>query len=273
MAAGEESSYRIGERSFRNVSAELERLRVQAEIAWPEELRALRRHGLRDGADLLEAGCGPGFVTALLLEHAEPRSVTALDVDPTMLAHARDLVGESDRVRFVEASATATGLDSDSVDVAVVRFLLQHLPNVEAVLAELRRVLRPGGRLIVVEADQAFDTIFHPEPSFARDLMDAVGMAQRAQGGDRTIGRRLPRLLLEAGFSDVAVDAVVVHSALVGRETIRSTIPDQALDHLQAAGFVSSELAATARDYLTRIDAGDQDFDAMILYLVVSGSS
>lgn len=60
---------------------------------------------------------------------------------------------------------------------------------------------------------------------------------------------------------------------MVGREPIRGTIPDQALEHMEASGIVSPELAAAARDYLARIDSGEQPFEGMVMYLVVSGSA
>lgn len=123
-----------------------------------------------------------------------------------------------------------------------------------------------------MDADFAFTTIFDTEPPFARELIDAVIEGQRRQGGEPHVGRKLPALLRDAGFSDIAVDAIVVHSVVVGREAIRATIPDQALDHLEAAGHVSSELAATARDYLARIDAGEP-FEGMDIALAVSGSA
>jgi ubiquinone/menaquinone biosynthesis C-methylase UbiE len=265
-------SYRIGEAQFGNVSLELERLRIQAEVLWTQERRVLPQHGLRDGANVLEVGCGPGFVTRLLLESFPRVSVTGLDADATMLAHARDQVGDSDRVRIVEASATATGLPDAAFDIVLARFLLQHLPNVDDALVELRRVLAPGGRLIVVDADFAFSTLFEPEPPFTRELIDAVIEGQRRRGGDPHIGRKLPRLLREAGFSNIAVDAVVAHSVVVGRAAIRGVIPDQALDYLEAAALISSELAAEARGYLARIDSGEQDFEGMEMALVISGS-
>ena len=270
MCPREPSSYRIGEAQFRDVSSELERLRIQAEVLWPSESPALRRHGLHDGASVLEAGCGPGFVTRLLLDSFEGTTVTGLDLDHVMLAHARDHVDE--RARFVQASAAETGLLDGAFDVVLARFLLQHVPDSAQVLAELRRVLRPGGRLIVVDADFTFSTLFEPEPVFTRELMDAVIRGQQLPGGDPHIGRKLPRLLREAGFSDLAVDVIVAHSVVVGRAPIRRVIPDQALDHLEAAGLVSRELAGEARSYLARIDSGEQDFEGMEAALVVSGS-
>ena len=272
MNEREAGSYKVGEAQFRDVSAEIERLRIQADALWPHELPVLARHGLRGGVHVLEAGCGPGFVTRLLLESLPEGTVTGLDIDGTMLAHARERVDEPGRVRFVEASAAETGLPDDSVDVVLARFLLQHVPGVPAVLAEFRRVLGDGGRVIVVDADFAFSTLFEPEPDFTPVLMAAIVEGQRRLGGDPHVGRKLPRLLRDAGFSDIAVDAVVAHSVVVGRAAIRGVIPDQALDHLEGAGLVSSELADEARAYLARIDSGEQEFEGMETALVVSGS-
>jgi len=274
MSSGDTGSYRIGEARFRDASAELERLRIQAEVFWPSELPVLERHGLRPGvADVLEAGCGPGYVTALLREHLRGGSVTALDLDPAMLEHARGHLGQDGRVRFVQASVQQTGLPDDAFDVVLARLVLQHVPDARGAFPELRRVLRPGGRLIVVDADFAFTTIFDPEPPFARELMDAVIQGQRLQGGDPHIGRRLPAMLRDAGFTEIIVDAVVAHSVVVGRDAIRATIPDQALDHLEAGGLVSGELAAAAREYLARIDSGEQTFEGMDLTMVASGAA
>lgn len=272
MSSGETGSYRIGEARFHDASSELERLRIQAELTWAQELAVCERRGLRRDASVLEAGCGPGFVTVRLLEYLEGGSLTALDVDSTMLVHARELVGD-DRVRFVEASAASTGLEPASFDVVLARLLLQHVPEVEGAIRELRRVLRAGGRLLVADADFAFSTLFEPEPPFARDIVDAVTRAQRLQGGDGQIGRKLPRLLREAGFREIAVDAVVAHSVVAGREPVRRIVPDQALDYLEAVGLLSRETAEAGREFLARIDSGEQEFEGMLMFLVVSGSA
>jgi ubiquinone/menaquinone biosynthesis C-methylase UbiE len=91
-------------------------------------------------------------VTELLLAYLRGGSVTALDVDPAMLDHARRHLGDDEPVRFVEATATATGVAEGSFDAVLVRFVLQHLPDPGAVLRELKRVLRQRGRLLVIDA-------------------------------------------------------------------------------------------------------------------------
>jgi ubiquinone/menaquinone biosynthesis C-methylase UbiE len=82
---------------------------VQAELVWPQELSVLERHGLRADSTVLEAGCGPGFVTLRLLEHVRDGTVTGLDLDTTMLEHARELMSGSERVRFVQTARRRPG--------------------------------------------------------------------------------------------------------------------------------------------------------------------
>ncbi|RKN51238.1 class I SAM-dependent methyltransferase [Micromonospora endolithica] len=113
----------------------------------------LRRLGgpLPPGARVLEIGCGPGYGTRLILERFGAAHVDALDLDPAMIARARRrLAGYGDRVRLqtgdavdLRASVDATDPSYDAVfDFAIVH----HIPAWRAAIAEIARVLRPGGR-------------------------------------------------------------------------------------------------------------------------------
>ncbi|NLT07371.1 MAG: class I SAM-dependent methyltransferase [Solirubrobacterales bacterium] len=112
---------------------------------------ALERHarygwaaGLTGGARVLDIGCGGGSGTARLAETA--RTVTGVDVSPARIAEALAAHGSS--ARFLEGDMRRLPLDDDSFDVAVCFEALTHVAEVERVLDELRRVLRPGGTLL-----------------------------------------------------------------------------------------------------------------------------
>ncbi len=104
------------------------------------ELELVRRYGT--GRDILEAGCGTG----LLLAEASRvgRSALGLDLSHGMLkrAHARGL-------RIVQGSLTALPLPDDSVDLVYSMKVLAHVPPIREALAELARVTRPGGHLLL----------------------------------------------------------------------------------------------------------------------------
>lgn len=268
----ERGSYRLRE-SYRDADAEIERLRVQATVAWPQEADLLARRGLAPDAHVLEAGCGPGFVTELLLDLVPDGAVTAIDVDPEMVARASARVANRERLRVIEASATRTGFENGAFDAVVARFLLQHLAEREATLAEFHRVLRPGGRLFVTDVDDGLGVLLDPEPPFAADLARVQGEIQRQRGGDRLIGRRLPGLLRAAGFTELAVDAVAAHSEILGFEALRLMLSDsrQRVQALGEAGLVPQEHVSAAIDYIDRAVSGQIHVQALVTFLVVSG--
>jgi SAM-dependent methyltransferase len=85
-------------------------------------------------------------------------------------------------------------------DHAFICFVLEHLPDPEGALQALKRALRPGGSMTVIEGDHG-SAFFHPDsPSARRAIQCMVELQQRA-GGDPLIGRRLYPLLVEAGLS------------------------------------------------------------------------
>ncbi len=105
----------------------------------------------------LDAGCGTGFLSFELA--ARGHRVTGVDFAPAMLAEARRKAAEHDApVRFEEADAEQLSFPSGSFDFAISRHVLWTLPHPEAAIDEWIRVLRPGGRLVVL--DGQFDPGF-----------------------------------------------------------------------------------------------------------------
>lgn len=104
------------------------------------ELDLVRRHG--EGRDVLEAGCGTGL---LLREAARVgRSAIGLDLSRGMLRTARER-----GLRVVQGTLTALPLPPESVDLVYSMKVLPHVPLIREALAELARVVRPGGHLLL----------------------------------------------------------------------------------------------------------------------------
>ena len=147
----------------------------------------------RDPLDALDAGCGTGFLTFELA--ARGHRVTGVDFAPAMLAEAQRKAAELGvSVRFEKADAEKLPFPSHSFDLAISRHVLWTLPHPEAAIDEWIRVLRPGGRLVVV--DGQFDPGFLIEPS-----QNARSSAEYAAIGERLpfLGGR-PREEIEALF-------------------------------------------------------------------------
>jgi SAM-dependent methyltransferase len=121
--------------------------------------RVLLGSGLRRGMRVADLGCGAGTVTALLAELVGPAGrVVGLDASAAQLAAARErLNGGGRTIRFVEASATDTGLPPGSFDLVYCRFLLLHLPEPDRALREMRALLRPDGVLVCEDGDLTAD--------------------------------------------------------------------------------------------------------------------
>jgi SAM-dependent methyltransferase len=89
--------------------------------------------------------------------------------------------------------------------VVYARYLLEHVADPAAVVSEMRRVLRPGGRIALQENDISLLRVDPPCPAF-EEVWAAFAACQRQLGGDALIGRRLFRLLHNAGFASVEIN-------------------------------------------------------------------
>ena len=188
---------------------EAERLSDQAAI-----LRPLLHHDtvFPPGSRVLEAGCGTGGQTQALLDGCPGVRLTCLDIDARQLDLARARLGErAAGVTFRQGDLLSAPSPPASFDHAFVCFVLEHLAEPEAALAALRRMVRPGGLVMVTEGDHG-SCRFHPETPAALAVWDALVAEQRRLGGDSTIGRRLHGLLTGAGLTDVRVSPRMVYA-------------------------------------------------------------
>lgn len=236
---------------------EAQRLADQATI-----LRPLLHDGIvfPAGSHVLEPGCGTGMQTAALLAASHGIRLTSMEIDAAQLARARAALAARSEVDFVEGDLLTAPLAPGSFDHAFVCFLLEHLPCPAAALAVLRRVVKPGGLVVVVEGDHG-SCRFHPETHAGRVVWEALSARQRQLRGDPDIGRRLHGLLRGAGLADVTVEPRMVY-ADAGHATFRDAFVRRIIvpmvegtrDAALAAGFADpatwnqgiADLAATA---------------------------
>lgn len=165
------------------------------------------------GSRVLEVGCGVGAQTLHLIDGSPGAELTAVDVSAESLARARAGVAAARpgaQVSWVRADLHDLPFADDEFDHLFVCFVLEHLADPVAALAGLRRVLRPGGTLTVIEGDHG-SAFFHPDSAPARALVGHLVALQAAKGGDALIGRRLHPLLHAAGFERVHVGPRTVY--------------------------------------------------------------
>lgn len=164
-------------------------------------------------ADWLEIGCGTGALTATILASSSPRSVLAIDPSAPFVAHAKKAVADG-RVRFEVADAQRLPVEDRSVDVVASALALNFVPDRGAALAEMARVLRPGGLLSFYVWDY---------PGGGMGFVDAFWKAAAEVDPDaaaRDEGARFPfctrdglaRICEEAGIPDPIVAPIGVET-------------------------------------------------------------
>jgi demethylmenaquinone methyltransferase/2-methoxy-6-polyprenyl-1,4-benzoquinol methylase len=196
--------------------------------------RACVEAGLRPADAVLDVACGTGKLTALLAEVVGPFGrVEGVDLSPQMIERAADTHRSRVQMHFQVANALALPFADAEFDAATIAFGLRNLADYEAGFRELRRVVRPGGRVVCLELSlprsRAWARLFHA--TFRR----AAPMAASIAGGRRAAYRYLPdsldgfptperlaTMMRSAGLADVrfwrlSTGVVALH---------RGTVPD-----------------------------------------------
>jgi len=154
---------------------------------------------LRATHRLLDFGCGPGSITVDLARSVD--AVVGVDSSAEAIAIA-DQDAAAPNVEYVEASVYELPFPDGSFDVAYGHQILHHLGNPVAALAEVRRVLVPGGVLAVRETD--FGTMTHyPHYAELDAWLELFHKVARSNGGEPDAGRRLAGWVRAAGYDDI----------------------------------------------------------------------
>ena len=212
--------------------------------------------GLKPGEDVLDIGSGPGFLACEMSAEVGPGgSVTGLDPSPSMLsiARTRSRPAGSAPVEFRPGEATALPGPADSFDAVTSTQVYEYVDDVPAALAEAWRVLRRGGRLLVLDTD--WDSIVWR--SSDDDRMRRVLTAWDRHLADPRLPRRLTGLLEDAGFSvthrsvipllNAGYDADTYSAGLIG--FIAAFVPRHSEMTAGEIASWASDLAGLGADY------------------------
>ncbi|WP_042365233.1 methyltransferase domain-containing protein [Streptacidiphilus neutrinimicus] len=218
---------------------------------------------IQPGHVVLDLGCGPGTDLGALARAASPAGmVLGIDSDPQMTRQAMTRTADLPHVDVLTADVHALPLSPCSADRVRTDRTLQHVADVPGVLAEVRRVLRPGGRFVTAEPDWDSLAVDHPDleiaRAYTRHITDRIVR-------NAVLGRQLPRLAEQAGFTLTSVVPVTS----VFRE-VRAA--DQVLglqrntERAVAAGYLTRQQAERWLDHLER----GCFFAAVTLYVVTA---
>jgi SAM-dependent methyltransferase len=235
-----------------NVEKEIQRLKAQVDLFWEQELKHYVEFGLRDGLSIAELGSGPGFLTEKMLATFPHLKVTAIEIDPFLVAYAKDYLSPKKQVsqkhihqcEIRQSSLMDTGLAANSFDFAITRLVLEHLPDPIGAIQEVLRIVKPGGKAVFVDNDFNMHIMTYPHIAELGELYDAYCRSREAGGGNPKIGRELPTLLKKAGFSKVNFEVICAHSEILGDELFLASEGIGIPSKLVQDGFLSSKVLA-----------------------------
>jgi len=152
---------------------------------------------------LLDVGCGPGVMLTAISRRFPGIALTGLDGSDRRLAVARDNLSGT-AARLLHASATEIPLESNSVDMVVCRLLLEYLDDREQAIAEMVRVVNPGGRVVLQDLDGQI--VWHwPIDVGLKQQVERVLAHLQKSGFDPFVGRKLFSFAYAAGLSQIEV--------------------------------------------------------------------
>jgi ubiquinone/menaquinone biosynthesis C-methylase UbiE len=179
------------EEFFSSASGQWDRLRAEL-FGQSFHLHALL--GLLDpDLRVADLGCGTGQLTALVAPHV--REVVAVDASPDMLDEARRRFRQADNVEVRIGTLEALPIDDDAVDVALMGLVLHHVPDPSRALAECARVLKRGGRALVI------DMLPHDRAEYQQQMGHVWLGFPEAQ---------MKKMLAAAGFANISIRALPI---------------------------------------------------------------
>lgn len=190
---------------------EIARYRSMAERARLQESGAWEAAGVLPGARVADVGCGAGLVLCELARAVGPGGeAVGVEREPGTIDAAKQIIAREgiSNARVVHGDAAATGLESGTFDVVMMRHVLAHNGGREAdIIAHLAGLVLPGGSVYLVDVDVTAFRVFPPSPDLA-EMAERYGDLHAQLGNDLSVGIRLSHLLLEAGLELTDREAV-----------------------------------------------------------------
>ncbi len=236
---------------------EQERLQRQADELAHDSAWLFDEIGIRDGWRVVEIGCGPRGCLGLLSGRVGATGrVVGVERSHEQVERAQRFVTDNGfaNVEVLQCDARNTGLPEGTFDLATARLVLVNVPQPEQLVAEMVRLVRPGGFVALHEPDSTTQRCDPPHAALTR-LVQVLNTSAEMNGIDRTIGPKVPRLLRESGLIDIRVNPLVhVYPSGHGRRMLLPDFVENARQRILDQNLIEeaelNQLAAALRRHL-----------------------
>jgi len=186
-----------------------ERLKLLSRIMHASTTSLLDRAGISAGMKCFDIGCGSGDVSIDLAARVGPKGhVIGADIDATKVELARADAAQLEignvEFRVLDICENDPGM---AFDLAYARFLLTHLQDPAGIVGAIKRMLKPGGLVILEDIDFSGHFVYPESAAFNR-YHELYCTVVRRRGGNPNIGPQLPSLLRQNGFAEINVRVV-----------------------------------------------------------------
>ena len=224
----------------------------------------------REGEQILDVGAGPGLLVAdLAAVVGHTGHVTGVEISDSMLALARRRIESgpaADRVTLVKGDVAELPFPDASFDAATSTQVYEYVPDVDRALAELYRVLRPGGRALILDTDWA--SIVWNATDQAR--MDRIVAAYVERFADPHLPRSLSRALRAAGFRIRRRDTLALLNPEYDPGSYSVTNIETMGDYVTGQGRISSDEVKAWQQDLAQLGAEGRYFFSLNRYLFLA---
>lgn len=181
--------------------SEVDRLEAQSKTELYDYAKELE--GILDilTGPVLDAGCGSGVLSRYIATQKPHLPVVGCDFSAPRIEGAKKLAAHLQNIEFTNASILELPFSKSHFGSVVCRFVIEHFkPDAQKqAISEMFRCLKPGGRVCLIDLDGLYHNLY-PQPKSLKDFLNKMSADQSV---DLQVGRRLPFLLTEAGFTDV----------------------------------------------------------------------
>lgn len=181
-----------------------------ADPTFPAKLESYNLLNLKQTEKILDIGCGTGFDAIRMAKvKAGEGKVFGLDIDPKFIAIANEAKEKSglENVEFLVGSAEELPFGDNELDAVRLERVFQHLSNSEAVWKEIKRVLKPGGTLVIVETDWKGLSFYTPKYEVSDKLNDFL-VRKRLNNG--MASRKIISEMVKYGFDGLSLEVVPI---------------------------------------------------------------